>query len=59
MSTSPIFQRFYRADLAHQSKEHFGLGLCIAYEIVKLHKGTLTVSDTPDGGATFTFFLPI
>ncbi|MFC4618929.1 sensor histidine kinase [Camelliibacillus cellulosilyticus] len=54
-----IFHRFYRIDRAHHNKEHFGLGLCIAYEIVKLHKGNLTVSDTPGGGATFTFFLPI
>lgn len=54
-----IFHRFYRIDRAHHNKEHFGLGLCIAYEIVKLHKGNLTVSDTPGGGATLTFFLPI
>jgi signal transduction histidine kinase len=52
-----IFDRFYRADVAHKSKDHFGLGLCIAYEIVKLHKGTLMVTDTSSGGATFIISL--
>lgn len=54
-----IFHRFYRVDSSHKSKDHFGLGLCIANEIVKLHKGTLTVSDTSGGGATFTITLNI
>ena len=52
-----IFERFYRADKAHHSKTHFGLGLCIAAEIVKLHKGKLLVTDTLDGGATFQIIL--
>lgn len=54
-----IFERFYRADTAHQDKEHFGLGLCIAREIIQLHKGTLRVKDTPGGGATFVVTLPL
>ncbi|HEY5584089.1 MAG TPA: HAMP domain-containing sensor histidine kinase [Ruminiclostridium sp.] len=54
-----IFDRFYRVDSAHKSKEHFGLGLCIAYEIIKLHKGLLTVSETPGGGTTFVITLNI
>lgn len=56
---SLIFERFYRADKAHQSKSHFGLGLCIAQEIVRLHQGQLTVHDTPGGGATFRLALPL
>lgn len=48
-----IFERFYRADASHKDKSHFGLGLCIALEIVRLHRGSLTVADTPGGGATF------
>ena len=44
-----IFQRFYRAEPFHSSKNHFGLGLCIADEIVKLHKGELFIEDTPGG----------
>lgn len=48
-----IFERFYRVDSAHRDKEHFGLGLCVAQEIISLHKGRLWVEDTPGGGATF------
>lgn len=53
-----IFDRFYRADDARSNRGHFGLGLCIAKEIVLLHKGTLTVTDAPEGGAVFTILLP-
>lgn len=53
-----VFERFYRIDDAHHSKDHFGLGLCIAAEIVRLHRGKITLTDTPGGGATFTVVLP-
>lgn len=52
-----VFQRFFRQDKAHTSKEHFGLGLSIAREIIKIHRGRLILSDTPGGGATFTIIL--
>ena len=53
-----IFQRFYRSDTSRNDKQHFGLGLCIAREIAVLHKGTLTVSDAPEGCAVFSLYLP-
>ena len=53
-----IFERFYRSDPSRSDREHFGLGLCIASEIVKAHRGRLAVSDTPGGGSTFTIQLP-
>ncbi|MCM1112842.1 MAG: HAMP domain-containing histidine kinase [Muribaculum sp.] len=53
-----IFERFYRVDSAHHSKNHFGLGLSIAREIMHLHRGQIHVTDTPGGGATFTCIFP-
>ncbi len=35
-----------------------GLGLAIVYNIVKSHKGRITVSSKPDIGTTFTIILP-
>lgn len=52
-----IFERFYRSDKSHTQKKHFGLGLCIAEEIVRLHRGKIRVRDTLGGGATFVLQL--
>jgi signal transduction histidine kinase len=54
-----IFGRFYRGETSRTQKDHFGLGLCIAEEITAAHKGTIKVTDTPGGGATFTVILPL
>lgn len=54
-----IFDRFYRADSARTTKEHFGLGLSIARELARLHGGTLRVSHTGPGGTAFELRLPI
>lgn len=54
-----IFDRFYRADQAHTDKSHFGLGLCIAKEIVQEHQGKLRVEDAKGGGSRFIVELPI
>lgn len=53
-----IFDRFYRAEKARSTKGHFGLGLSIAYEIIKMHHGHITVQDNPEGGCIFTVTLP-
>lgn len=48
-----VFERFYRSDNAHTEKEHFGLGLCIAKEIISAHKGKLWVEDNNPSGCVF------
>ncbi|MCI9295984.1 MAG: HAMP domain-containing histidine kinase [Lachnospiraceae bacterium] len=48
-----IFERFYRSDKSRSKKGHFGLGLCIAAEIIHAHRGKISVKDTPGGGSTF------
>lgn len=52
-----IFDRFYRAEKSRSAKDHFGLGLSIAYEIVKAHGGSIAVSDAAGGGSCFTVVL--
>ena len=53
-----IFDRFFRAEKARSTKGHFGLGLSIAYEIVKSHGGSIRVCDAAGGGSIFTVVLP-
>lgn len=53
-----IFRRFYRSDRSRSVKDHFGLGLPIASEIVRSLEGTIRVADTPGGGSTFLVRLP-
>ena len=36
-----------------------GLGLAICRQIAEAHKGTIGVTDTPGGGATFEVRLPL
>jgi len=52
-----IFQPFYRAD-ADFAVKGFGLGLSLAYRIVKLHKGSIEVSSGTNRGSIFTVYLP-
>ncbi|MDA0633348.1 HAMP domain-containing sensor histidine kinase [Nonomuraea sp. MCN248] len=53
-----VFDRFYKADTARARSEGSGLGLAIARENARLHRGDLTVTNAPDGGAVFTLRLP-
>ena len=41
-----------------QNTGGFGLGLAVAEELAKLHGASLTVSDTAEGGTTFTLRMP-
>lgn len=50
-----IWARFSRLDKSHTDRKHFGLGLSIAKEIVKNHKGKIWVEDAI--GNTGTVFI--
>ncbi|GAA1569563.1 HAMP domain-containing sensor histidine kinase [Kribbella sancticallisti] len=55
-----VFERFYRADSARtRSTGGSGLGLSIVAALVAAHNGKVTVTDTPQHGATFTVHLPL
>ncbi|MBV9775539.1 MAG: HAMP domain-containing histidine kinase [Acetobacteraceae bacterium] len=50
-----IFQRFWRGDRRRPGSA--GLGLSIVARIAKAHGGTITVTDAPERGASFTLRL--
>ena len=55
-----IFERFYKADAARSATRMSGsgLGLSIVQAIVERHGGTVTASNSPDGGACFEIRIP-
>lgn len=55
-----IFQRFHRIDnIQGRSQEGTGIGLAMVKELVRLHRGSISVSSTLGAGSTFTVSLPI
>lgn len=57
-----VFERFYRGDKSRSRGKDgagFGLGLSIAYWIVRNHGGQIEVKSKPKRGSTFTVWLPL
>ena len=54
-----IFNRFYQCDKSRTQREHFGLGLSIANELVSKLDGRIQLFNTTGGGCTFKIFLPL
>jgi signal transduction histidine kinase len=55
-----IFERFYRAkDARVTSITGTGLGLALARQVARMHRGDVTLRSTIDKGSTFTLRLPM
>ena len=54
-----IFHRFYQSTTNDSSQTGSGIGLHIASDYVRLHHGTIKVSDNQPTGSVFTITLPI
>lgn len=53
-----VLAAFERTETGQRKAAGFGLGLKIAYDIVKAHGGSLSIESEPGKGSTFSFSLP-
>lgn len=54
-----IYDRFFCADRSRSRRNHYGLGLSIAKELIGMQKGTIELKDTLGGGCTFIVSLAL
>lgn len=56
----PLFAPFYRME-GSRDRRHggTGLGLAIVQRVAERHGGRCTITDSPEGGARFTLWLPL
>jgi signal transduction histidine kinase len=54
-----IFDKFFRVPKGNEhSVKGYGLGLAYAAQIIRMHDGTISVSENPGGGCCFELTLP-
>ncbi|MFF2653251.1 ATP-binding protein [Streptomyces sp. NPDC058045] len=53
-----VFDRFYKASASRPRSDGSGLGLSIAMENARIHRGAISAANSPEGGAVFTLRLP-
>lgn len=54
-----LFEPFYQADSARSNADHVGLGLSLAWWIVRAHTGQIEAASQPGVGSLFTVSLPL
>jgi two-component system, OmpR family, clock-associated histidine kinase SasA len=53
-----IFENHYRLE-RDESKDGYGIGLCLCQRIIRAHYGQIWVEESSSGGAWFHFTLPV
>lgn len=55
-----IFEKSFNfSSNANDNKKNLGIGLSVCMDIINAHNGKMTAQNNPDGGANFTFTLPL
>jgi two-component system sensor histidine kinase ChvG len=54
-----VFERFFSYRPGNAAREHVGLGLAIARQIVERYSGTITAANRAPRGARFEILLPV
>jgi signal transduction histidine kinase len=54
-----VFTKFTESSKTKTGAGGTGLGLAICQEIIKAHQGKIWAENNPEGGATFSFILPL
>ncbi|HEY6354618.1 MAG TPA: HAMP domain-containing sensor histidine kinase, partial [Burkholderiaceae bacterium] len=59
-SFDQLFQKFYRADSSDSQPAYgYGLGLYVCRRLIEAHSGRIWAENHPQGGAVFSFTLPV
>lgn len=54
-----LFRRFYEGNFRNFKVKSIGIGLSLTHDLVKFHKGDITVDSLEGKGTTFSILLPI